>query len=268
MVQTHYAIGIDIGGGSTKIGLVSSQGEIIDKQRLVIDRKERAETIVQSYAAIIRTLCDRYQQQKPIGIGIGFPGFVYPNNLVGRVSNIPPLDDYPLAENLGQLFSCPTRMENDATAACTAESLYGENRELRRLMLVTAGTGIGVAMTIDDRPLVTAGSCLGDAGHLILALDAPCHCRQGCLGCLESVASGHALNKWAAAFAVDNPDSILARHARILSKVPDASDVIHCAHQGDKRSIAILAQIGTWLGQATASWCHILLLMRCFSVVA
>jgi len=253
----NYAIGVDIGGGSTKIGLISSKGEIVDKERLVVDKNDKADAITHQYAHIIRAICARQARCTPIGIGIGFPGLIHPDNLSGYVGNIPALDNYPLAQNLGQIFSCPARMENDAMAACMAESLYGKNAGVSRLLMMTAGTGIGVAMTIDNHPLRVSGGCLGDAGHLIVNVRHPRTCRQGSFGGLESVASGQALSEAAAAFVADNPESPLAVHARLSKKQADSADVIYCAGQGDKQSMAMLAQIGTWLGQAAASWCHI-----------
>lgn len=148
-------------------------------------------------------------------------------------------------------------MENDATAAGIAEAMFGRHKDAGRLLLVTAGTGIGVAFTVDGKPFVTSGDGLGDAGHLIVNHINPERCRQGCLGCLESIASGDALNRWAAGFVRDNPGSALARHSAKLGKAGDASAVIFCANHGDETAIDMLVEAGRWIGHAAASWAHI-----------
>lgn len=257
MPDQGFAIGIDIGGGSTKIGLVSGKGEIVGRRRVVIAKAEDAEAIVERYAAAVRELAAAHPSGRLLGIGIGFPGRIHPDNMSGDLGNIPVLDDFPLAERIGALFSLPARMENDATAAGLAEAMFGKHNDARRLLLIAAGTGIGLALAVDGRPFITSGGGLGNAGQLIVNHHSPKRCRQGCLGCLESVASGDALNNEAAEFARGNPDSMIARRSAGLGRTADASDMIHCARAGDEAAIGMLAEAGRWLGRAAASWAHI-----------
>ena len=257
MSEPRFAIGIDIGGGSTKIGLVSSTGEIVDRARVVIQTSDNADAIIANYAATIWDIRKRNPTASPIGIGIGFPGPIHSDHMSGMLGNIPALNHMPLAQRIGGLFSLPARMENDATAAGLGEATFGRDRNATRLLLITAGTGIGVAFTVDGKPFVTSGGCLGDAGHLIVNTHAPTRCRQGCLGCLESLASGDALNHMVASFVCDNPDSAIARHSADLRKTPEASDIIFCARHGDEMAISMLAEAGRWIGRAAATWSHI-----------
>ncbi|MDO9417934.1 ROK family protein [Pararhizobium sp.] len=257
MSKPTHAIGIDIGGGSTKIGLVSSEGVVEDRVRLVIEPGDDATTIVAQYAAAIREIMAHNPAARPIGIGIGFPGLIHPDNLSGTLGNIPALDDFPLAESIGRPFSLAARMENDATAAGLAEAMFGRDREAGRLLLITAGTGIGVAFTVDGKPFVTYGGCLGDAGHVIMNIDQPKRCRQGCLGCLESMASGHALNGTASSYACANPHSAIAKRAAQRGQPADASDIVYCALDGDAAAIGILDEAGRLIGRAAATWAHI-----------
>jgi glucokinase len=255
--EPRFAIGIDIGGGSTKIGLVSSSGEIVDRARVVVQKSDNADTIIANYAATIWDIRKRNPAASPIGIGIGFPGPINADHMSGTLGNIPALDHMPLAERIGGLFSLPARMENDATAAGLGEAAFGHDRSASRLLLITAGTGIGVAFTVDGKPFVTSGGCLGDAGHLIVNAHAPTRCRQGCLGCLESLASGDALSHMVASFVCDNPDGAIARRSAEFRKTPDASDIIFCARHGDETAISMLAEAGRWIGRAAATWSHI-----------
>ncbi|MEA3537004.1 ROK family protein [Rhizobium sp. CC-YZS058] len=254
-----FAIGIDIGGGSTKIGLVSADGTVIDRRRIPLarSRDDNAPRIIALYADAIRDLTSTHPRAKPCGIGIGFPGPVNPDHLSGTLGNIPALDDIPLAAMIGEQFGLPARMENDATAAGLAEAQFGRDRDAGRLLLIAAGTGIGVAFTVGGKPFVTSGGCLGDAGHLIVRADDVRRCRQGCLGCLESLASGDALNGTAARYCADRPESALAGRAHRLGRKVDASDVIACAKDGDPASMEMLNEVGRWLGRGAATWAHI-----------
>lgn len=248
MPGTRFAIGIDIGGGSTKIGLVSSLGEIVARARIVVEVPDDAERIIGQYARAVAQMIAAHPSAKPLGIGIGFPGRIHPDNLSGELGNIPALDNMPLAARLGAKLSLPARMQNDATAAGLAEAMFGRDKHVERLLLITVGTGIGVAFTVGGKPFVTSGGGLGDAGHLIVNHHNPERCRHGCLGCLESVASGDALDRRVARFIRDNPDSALAR---------STGDIIGGARQGDKAAIEMLADAGAWIGRAAASFAHV-----------
>jgi glucokinase len=73
----------------------------------------------------------------------------------------------------------------------------------------------------------------------------PVRCRQGCLGCLESVASGEAIEIKARKLYCDAPEgtgtATLVRNA--IARQPEAE--------------ALIAESGKWIGMAAASWCNI-----------
>lgn len=256
MSQQDFAIGIDIGGGSTKIGLVSSGGEVVERRRIVLGNDD-ADAIVGQYAHAIRDIAAAHPSARLQGIGIGFPGRIHPDNLSGDLGNIPTLDDFPLAERIGGLFGLPARMENDGTAAGLAEAMFGKDKNARRLLLIAAGTGIGVALTVDGKPFITSGGGLGNAGQLIMHGSDGRPCRQGCVGCLESLASGDALNGIAQRYCDEVPQSPLAIRARDFGREADASDVVVAALEGDPAAKAMLADVGRWLGRGAATWAQI-----------
>ena len=231
----HHAIGIDIGGGSTKIGLVSDQGQIIARTTVVTPADATGDAIVARYVGAVRSLAP---QVALTGIGIGYPGPIHPGNLSGGIGNVAGLNDYPLAQTLTDHLHLPARLENDATCAALAEARFGPAS--RRLLMVTAGTGIGVAMIVDGQAMVTSGGCLGDAGHIIMDGGSSLKCRLGCTGCLEALASSEALDLIAAARAKDATTATLIR----------------AALAGDTASQAIIADAGRWIGRAVASWVH------------
>lgn len=259
MSQQDFAIGIDIGGGSTKVGLVSAQGEIVERRRVAVAHggEDDAGAIIARYAGAIRDILDACPDVRPRGIGIGFPGPVQPDHMSGTLGNIAALDDIPLAARIGELFDLPARMENDATAAGLAEAMFGRDRDAGRLLLIAAGTGIGVAFAVDSRPFATSGGCLGDAGHLIVQGSEGRRCRQGCTGCLESLASGDALDGMAQRYCAEAPDSPIARRACDLARPAGAADIVACALDGDPAAAAMLAEAGRWLGRGAATWAHI-----------
>ena len=247
------AIGVDIGGGSTKIGLVSPQGEVLERSRIEAVESETGDAFLARLDAALLALLARGAVS---GIGIGYPGPVHPGNMSGGIGNVPGLIDYPLAQAITSRLGLPARMENDATAAALAEVRFGAGQGSARMLMVTAGTGIGVAMILDGSALVTSGGCLGDAGHIIVDGGSSRRCRLGCTGCLEALASSEALDDLVAHHAARHPQGELARHAIIDHTGANAALLIWCALAGDAQSQVLLAEAGSWIGRAVASWVH------------
>ncbi|BCH08399.1 glucokinase [Mesorhizobium sp. 131-3-5] len=238
-------IGLDIGGGSTKLGLVSPGGTIVARRRLTYAKAATGDKILSDYASAIDDLMRGQKVERLAGIGIGYPGHILPDHISGDDSNVLALDGMPIAEILKRRFQCPVGLMNDADAGAIAEYRFGAGRGVDRLLMVTVGTGIGLAFLADGVPTNTANGCLGDAGHVIVVRDNPVRCRKGCLGCLESVASGQAIE----------------RHARRLRSDHKATSataaLVRDALGGNASALGIIAEAGNWIGMAAASWCNI-----------
>jgi glucokinase len=244
VASTHF-IGLDIGGGSAKIGLVNANGTILAHRRIPVAEAESFEHILAAYGSAIEALLREAGTAQPGGIGIGFPGHTLPGFATGANSNVPALDGKPIAETLAHLFGCKARLVNDADAGAIAEYRFGGGRGVRRLLLVTVGTGIGVSLVVDGTPLNVANGTLGDAGHIVLVADNPVRCRQGCLGCLESVASGAAIE---------------VKALRLFPKAAEGTataSLVHAAIAGQPDAAMLIAEAGRWIGMAAASWCNI-----------
>jgi glucokinase len=235
-------IGLDIGGGSAKIGVVDAAGTILAQDRIPVVEAEAFDQILDAYIASIHRLLGG---AAPKAIGIGFPGHILPDLATGANGNVPALDGKPIAETLARRFGCKARLVNDADAGALAEARFGAGKGVHRLMLITVGTGIGVSLVVDGMPFSAANGTLGDAGHVILVSENPTRCRQGCLGCLESVASGAAIEV----------------RARIL--FPKAAEgtatasLVRSAIAGQAEPLSIITEAGRWIGMAAATWCNI-----------
>lgn len=249
MTGTGVAIGVDIGGGSTKLGLVTHRGSIIARRRLSYGAGATGEEIVASYADAAEAMMREHPAARLCGIGVGFPGHIAPDHGSGTNGNVRALNGMPIAAKLAARFGCPVRLVNDADAGAVAEyhlgAGRGAGRGAERLLLITLGTGIGVGFAVGGVPVDTANGCLGDAGHMIVVKGDPVRCRQGCLGCLESVASGAAIEAQ-------------ARSSRRWAGYGNATAaLIRDALAGDPAATRIITEAGRWIGMAAASWCNL-----------
>ena len=75
MNSNELALGIDIGGTNLKVGLVSADGELLDKETTPTPKPRELREVVAALAETVRALCDKHGVT-PLGAGIGAPGVV------------------------------------------------------------------------------------------------------------------------------------------------------------------------------------------------
>jgi glucokinase len=253
----EYAIGVDVGGSSAKLGVVTATGEVVLRHQVPTPVSDDPTWVAHGYAdaiAEVLTHC-RNMQISLAGIGVGMPGHISPDRRSAPLSNIHILDGFPLADYLEERFHLPVELDNDATAAALAEYCFGAGRGVDRLLVVTVGTGIGAGLIINGQPQRPVRGCIGDPGHIIVDARSQWQCGFGCRGCLEIVASSLAIEREADMLAHQSPGSLLARWLKRYGSLSTVQ-VIEAARQGDPVARQVLERAAYWLGIGLASWCY------------
>jgi glucokinase len=186
-----FAIGIDIGGTRTKVGLVDlEEGRVIDMIITPTEKNDPDLFISGLYSEYLALKEKTGIGQKLIaGVGIGAPGFVYDDGSVDSTFGfIPFMDDhYPLKEQLEKKFQLPCRVDNDARIVALGEALFGRGNGFGRVLVLTLGTGLGLGLVVNGKfETRLPYSHLG--GHItITTSDVKCYC--GRMGCMEALVS-------------------------------------------------------------------------------
>ncbi|WP_059043880.1 ROK family protein [Paenibacillus rubinfantis] len=196
-----YAIGIDIGGTKTAIGLVGADGEVRAKVSLPTDQTVAPEIMVDRMAAAIQDILAEQgiAEAELKGIGVGAPGPL--NTKEGKIAEPPNLRtwwNFPVVDSLARYFNLPIHLENDATAAALAEKWLGAAKDAEHFVFITISTGIGAGIYSHGKLITGASGNAGDVGHFVVDPSAgTCVCGQK--GCWEYVASGTAVARQASA---------------------------------------------------------------------
>ena len=231
---------VDIGGTSTKAGVLDHHGEMGLVESIAT--KPDAETYAGNLLALISMVRESAHCKQ---MGVAVAGFLDAarTHLVYN-SNIAWLEGFPLRERLSERFpDLAIELEVDSNAAMMAEYQLGSGRGSSRFLCLTAGTGLGVGLAVDGVPLRFAYGCLGDIGHVIVERDGPL-CTCGGRGCAEMLVSA----------------PYLAREYQMMKALPNEvtlRDVIQQAGAGDLAAVDVLARAGEWLGVAVASMSNI-----------
>ncbi|MFK8844546.1 ROK family protein [Streptomyces sp. Ac-502] len=139
---------------------------------------------------------------------------------------------YELRDRLAGLLGLPVLVDNDANVLALGEH-RAAHPNLRHLVVVKAGRGIGSGVISHGRLYRGARGCAGDISHVRVdaAAERPCSC--GNIGCLESVASGAAI---AAALRGQGIEA------------DSATDILRLVEDGEPHATTLVRQAGRHIG--------------------
>jgi glucokinase len=249
-------IGIDVGG--TKVAAQALRSEGADGLGRHVQQPtelDSSDALVDQFVELVREAADGETYD---AVGIGVPSIVrFQTGEIAASTNIP-LRGVALRSVLGDRLGVPVFVDNDATVAALAEA-YDRELQLvsRNLVMLTVGTGIGGGIVIDGRIFRGGSGGAGELGMTLIGLpvepDIPLageHFPQP--GSLESLASGHALDRFAQQVAAQDDASALAEVAASGRPVL-AADAVHAAGDGDAAAVAAVRRWAHALGIGVAN---------------
>ena len=243
----QYLLGVDIGGTTVKIGLVSYEGEIIDKFEIKTNVENNGESILTD----IRDAIYNYLEQKSIckcevlGVGFGIPGPVV-NNVVYKCTNLG-WDILNIEEEFGKLldWNPVIAATNDANAAALGEMNNCKNPNITSSVMFTLGTGVGGGIILNNTVLNGAHGGAGELGHFKIDTVHQYKCNCGGIGCLETVASATGVVRLANEY-LESMDSVL-KGTEVTAKA-----VFDAAKSGDELALKVVNELGDYIGKAAA----------------
>ncbi len=238
-------LALDIGGTKLAAGVVDPGGRLLATERVETPAALGAEGLWSTLTALASRLVD-LSTVSGVGVGCGGP-MHWPEGSVSPL-NIPSWQDFPLAERLRELVpGVPVRVHNDAVAFAAGEHWRGAGRGADNVLGMVVSTGVGGGIVSGGRLVDGASGNAGHIGHVVVDPTGP-ECVCGGIGCLEAVARGPAIVRW----AMDQgwrPGSRQSATARDL-----AAD----AARGHPVASAALTRAGEAIGVAVASVTHLL----------
>ena len=249
-----YAIGIDIGGTTTKFGVVDAKGTILEQDRIPSNEHEFVEDFIESLFVKLTPMMKKVGGiSNFIGIGIGAPnGNIY-SGTIEYAPNLRWKGIIPIAKLVEEKFGLPTKLTNDANAAAVGEMMYGCTKSMKHFITITLGTGVGSGIVIDGKIVVGHDGFAGELGHTIIRPGGRIHKSTGMKGSLESYASATGVRETAIELLTAYPErESLLRNYRINQLTSET--VYQCALQGDTIANEIFEFTGQILGESLANF--------------
>lgn len=243
------AIGIDVGGTSTKGAIVAEDGRAL----LRVEHRTDPSAGTKGIISVLDELMERSAQPgpPPTSIGVGAAGFV--DAAGGSISFSPNLtyDDPQIAAAIRQRTSLPVIVDNDANAAAWGERAFGAARGSDDVAVLTLGTGVGSGFIVAGRLLRGYSGAGAEFGHVVVDPDGP-QCPCGLRGCVEQFSSGMAIARMGRVAVEEHPESSIVDFAGQPESIT-AEHVAKAARQFDHTARDVLRNAGRHLGIALSN---------------
>ena len=245
-----------MGGTNTDMGLVTENGNIIQRRNIPTNAYTELEPYVRDMMREIEAMVAEQQVRDGEavcleGIGIGAPNGNYYTGCVDNAPNLTIKGVLDFGNEIHKYRDVPVVLSNDANAAAYGEYVYGGAKGMKHFIMFTLGTGVGSGIVVDGKLVHGSTGGAGELGHNILIPHGR-KCSCGREGCLETYTSARGIVQTYIELRRENPDQ-----ERMLKEVPDGevtSKLIgEAAHQGDPVALKTWEKVGDWLGLAMAN---------------
>ncbi len=252
-MKSSYVVGIDVGGQTSKLGVVDARGAVLAQTVIRTDTYDTVEPYIAELAAAVKkVIAESGTEGKIRGVGVGAPNGNY---YTGTIEAAPNLrwghNKVEFAKLLQKAMGgLPVALTNDANAAAVGEMTYGAARGMKNFIMITLGTGVGSGIVINGEVVYGHGGFAGELGHTTAVRSNGRYCNCGKTGCLEAYASAMGVARTAREWLelTDEP-SVLRNIETIASK-----DVYDAAKEGDKLALKIFEFTGKILGRSFADF--------------
>ena len=246
-----YAIGIDVGGTNSKIGLFDSEMHLVRVINTLTDKELEADELLD----ILSGQAEQLMKEQGLtradvrGVGAAFPSFIdSKNGVVLETSNIISLTDQPVRDMLSDRLKLPVWLDNGANCAALAEHELGAGRGHDDMIYATIATGIGGALILNGKLYRGIHGMAGEIGHMFISDSTGYPCSCGVTGCVQSISSGVHMSRYVTDRIKEGMDSRILDHAGTLSNI-DMRAVGKALNQGDPLALEVVSRGAEYLGR-------------------
>lgn len=235
----NLRLGIDVGGTSTKLGVVSDEGKILSQGSIVTCENDDPDHFIERLVFALGQEFERFGKKNFRGIGVGAPNGNFYSGSIEYAPNLKWKGIVPLAQMLTGKTGFKTVLTNDANAAAKGEMTFGHAKGMKHFIILTLGTGLGSGIVANGEILYGHSGFAGELGHLVVKQDGR-NCGCGRKGCLETYVSATGL--------VKTFQELTTNHSSLTAK-----EISKLALEGETHARDTFKFTGDILGRAMAN---------------
>lgn len=251
-MSKKVAIGVDIGGTLTKLGIVDREGNLYTHT----DFSTKTHAEFSDYLLELKSHIEELKSQLDFeyeitGIGVGAPNANYYRGTIEHAANLRWKGIVPFVDDLKKHYDLPAYITNDANAAAIGEMIYGEAADMKDFIVITLGTGLGSGIVSGGQLVYGYDAQAGELGHVVIEKGGRLT-GLGRRGGLEAYVSSTGIKRTVFYLLSDMMDESVLRdysyhdlHGEIITKA---------AEDGDPIAIAAFEMTGRILGEQLANF--------------
>jgi glucokinase len=236
--MAELTLALDIGGTKIAAGLVDQNGTLVASEQKPTPDAADAEAAWSVTAGLITAMTAEHPVR---GVGIASAGPIHlPTGTVSPI-NLPAWRDFPIRDRVAEMLpEVPVRLGGDGLCMALGEHWRGAGQGASFLLGMVVSTGVGGGLVLDGAPYDGRTGNAGHVGHVVVDQDGEL-CSCGGHGCVETIASGPRMARWARA------------HGWAAGPDADAKELADAANAGDDVALAAFRRGATAVAAMIAS---------------
>jgi glucokinase len=238
MTELHPTLALDIGGTKIAVGLVDTDGALLHHAQLPTpDGDAQA---IWSVAEGLLTDALAVADGDVRGVGVASAGPIdLPSGTISPI-NITAWQRFPIVDKVAAVTNLSVRLGGDGLCMAMGERWCGAGRGAQFMLGMVVSTGIGGGLVLDGAPYDGRTGNAGHVGHVVVDPDGVL-CTCGGHGCVETVASGPHIARWARENGWSAPPEA------------DAKELADAANEGDPVALRAFRRGATAVATTIAS---------------
>jgi glucokinase len=252
-MRMELAIGIDIGGTKTKIGLVDKEGNCVEHTFFRTKEFPDLDEYLRKVVSIIEELKAKLPDSiHIIGCGIGAPNASSRHGTIVNASNLAWKGTVHFRDKLGGHLPIPLKLMNDASAAALGEMHFGNAKGMSDFIVITLGTGFGSGIVANGKLIEGFDGFAGELGHIDMTLGDGRVTGLNVRGGLEAYVSATGLKRTILYMLCMHLDE--SRFRGIAYNDLHGEDITKAAEEGDPIALKAFDYTADVLGLALANF--------------
>jgi glucokinase len=259
VVAERFALGVDFGGTTIKMGLVNGSGELLERRKIDTSKADTPESWLDAVDRGVDALAKvaGLARGDLAGMGVGIPGFIdFQRGHIFTLPNVPGWDDVHFVRMAEDRLGMRVFADNDVNVMALGECTFGAGRLYRHAVFMTLGTGVGGALLLDGRLYRGGHSLAGEIGHMSIDMNGTVSPTGR--GVLESYIGNRRLVERAVKAMEEGASSSLRERVGEAYEGLTVKMIAEEAARGDELSCEIFDFAATCLATACSSLAYIL----------
>jgi len=254
--DSRFIVGIKIGRKSADVAIFNICNQIVGFIHSINRPLESNKIFVNDICHFVASVISNsgIDETKILGIGIGLPGLTDPNtgNSFTHLNH----SQKSVRQLFEEKFEKPVFIDNDARVMALGEYAFGLAKGKSNVLCLNLSSGIGMGMILNGILYHGNSGFAGEFGHIQVEEEGLL-CGCGKRGCLETIASGNALERMAREAITRGKATTLT--ALVNGKIANITTkmIVEAARLDDQFSIHLLSIIGKNLGKGLATLINI-----------